>query len=84
MGVILFIIVRGIFPFKEARKEEFFYNMLINKKYEEYWAKVQGESLSASCKDLLQRIFSYDPNERPTLEELSKHPWVTEASGRTD
>jgi serine/threonine protein kinase len=28
-GVILFILIRGIFPFKEARKEEFFYNLLI-------------------------------------------------------
>jgi serine/threonine protein kinase len=41
-GVILFILIRGIFPFKEARKEEFFYNMLINGKYKEYWEKVQG------------------------------------------
>jgi serine/threonine protein kinase len=28
-GVILFILIRGIFPFKEARKEEFFFNLLI-------------------------------------------------------
>jgi len=28
-GVILFILIRGIFPFKEARKEEFFYNLLV-------------------------------------------------------
>jgi serine/threonine protein kinase len=28
-GVILFIIVQGIFPFKEARAEEFFYNLLM-------------------------------------------------------
>lgn len=27
-GVILFIIVHGIFPFKEARTEEYFYNLL--------------------------------------------------------
>jgi serine/threonine protein kinase len=27
-GVILFIIVHGIFPFKEARMEEYFYNLL--------------------------------------------------------
>lgn len=32
-GVILFILIRGIFPFKEARKEEFFYNMLVQEKY---------------------------------------------------
>jgi serine/threonine protein kinase len=41
-GVILFILIRGIFPFKEARKEEFFYNLLIQEKYSEYWDKVQG------------------------------------------
>ena len=29
IGVILFIIVQGIFPFKEARKEEYFYNLLL-------------------------------------------------------
>jgi serine/threonine protein kinase len=28
-GVILFILVHGIFPFKEARTEEYFYNLLI-------------------------------------------------------
>lgn len=30
IGVILFIIVQGIFPFKEARKEEYFYSLLLN------------------------------------------------------
>ena len=29
IGVILFIIVQGIFPFKEAQKEEYFYNLLL-------------------------------------------------------
>lgn len=28
LGVILFILVQGIFPFKEARKEEYFYALL--------------------------------------------------------
>jgi len=28
-GVILFIIVLGIFPFKEAKKSEYFYNLLL-------------------------------------------------------
>jgi len=32
-AVDLFILVRGIFPFKEARKEEFFYNFLCQKNY---------------------------------------------------
>jgi len=29
-GVVLFIIVRGIFPFKEARKDEYFFNLIMN------------------------------------------------------
>jgi serine/threonine protein kinase len=27
VGVILFIVVQGIFPFKEAKKEEYFYKI---------------------------------------------------------
>ena len=35
-GVILFIIVQGIFPFKEAKKDEYFYNLIINGKLDQY------------------------------------------------
>lgn len=76
-GVILFILVRGIFPFKEARKEEFFFNLLSQGKYNEYWEKVQGNYLSESCRDLIQKLFSYNPDERPNLEEIRNHPWMT-------
>ena len=36
IGVILFIIVQGIFPFKEARKEEYFYMARQNKIFKCY------------------------------------------------
>ena len=36
-AVILFIIVQGIFPFKEARKEEYFYNLLLQGKHDTYF-----------------------------------------------
>ena len=42
LGVILFILVQGIFPFKEARKEEYFYKLLIDQRIETYWTKVNG------------------------------------------
>ena len=42
VGVVLFILIRGIFPFKEARKEEFFYNLICQKNYQEYWSKVES------------------------------------------
>mmetsp|Transcript_13573 Transcript_13573/g.23096 ORF Transcript_13573/g.23096 Transcript_13573/m.23096 type:complete len:210 (+) Transcript_13573:414-1043(+) len=75
-GVILFIIVQGIFPFKEAKKDEYFYNLLINGKYEQYWQKVGGQNLSEEFKDLITKIFSYDGSKRPTVEEIKSHPWM--------
>ena len=52
-AVVLFILIRGIFPFKEARKEEYFYSFLAQHKYAEYWQKVESVHLSNDCKDLL-------------------------------
>jgi len=75
-GVILFIIVQGIFPFKEAKKDEYFYNLIINGKLDQYWSKVGGNSLTDEFKDLILKMFSYDASKRPTVEELRNHPWM--------
>lgn len=75
-GVILFIIVQGIFPFKEAKKDEYFYNLILSGKLEHYWKKVGGQNLSEEFKDLILRIFSYDGKKRPTVEEIKNHPWM--------
>lgn len=75
-GVILFIIVQGIFPFKEAKKDEYFYNLLLNNKLDQYWKKVGGNNLSDEFKDLILKMFSYDGNKRPTIAELKEHPWI--------
>merc|ERR1719329_2133577 len=75
-GVILFIIVQGIFPFKEAKKDEYFYNLILQGKLEQYWKKVGGNNLSDEFKDLILKMFSYDGNKRPTIAELKEHPWI--------
>jgi serine/threonine protein kinase len=74
-AVILFIIVHGIFPFKEARKEEYFYNLLMTGQYNLYFEKVNGTHLSAEFKDLITRLFSYDASKRPTSSQLRDHAW---------
>jgi serine/threonine protein kinase len=76
MGVILFIIVQGIFPFKEARKEEYFYNLLLTGQIDTYFTKVNGHGLSAEFKDLILNLFNYDGNHRPTLQEVKQHPYM--------
>ena len=76
IGVILFIIVQGIFPFKEARKEEYFYNLLLQGKIDTYFQKVNGGNLSAEFKDLILKFFAYDGKNRPTIEQIKNHPWM--------
>jgi len=76
-SVILFIIVQGIFPFKEAKKDEYFYKLIIEGDMDTYWKKTGGEGLSAEFKDLIIKMFSYKGEERPTLADIKSHPWMT-------
>jgi len=76
IGVIIFIIVQGIFPFKEARKEEYFYNLLLTGQIETYFEKVNGTGLSADFKDMILKLFSYNGSDRYTVDQLKAHPWL--------
>jgi len=76
IGVILFIIVQGIFPFKEARKEEYFYNLIMQGQNDTYFQKVNGTDLSDDFKDLILRFFAFDGNTRITLDQIRAHPWM--------
>lgn len=77
-GVVLFIIVRGIFPFKEARKDEYFFNLLATGQHQKYFTKIKGDNLSDEFKDLIVRMLAYEGSSRPTLQEIKKHPWFTQ------
>ena len=69
-GVILFIIVLGKYPFYEAKKDEYFYNLILQGKMVSYWEKTGGTGLSAEFKDLIIKLLSYDGKKRPTIEEV--------------
>lgn len=75
-GVILFIIVQGIFPFKEAKKDEYFYSLLLKGDFDTYWKKTGGQSLTPEFKDLILKLFSYDGKQRPSVAEIRAHPWM--------
>lgn len=52
-GVILFTLVRGIFPFMGSTAEDQFYQHLLSKDYASYWEAVEGEDASKEFKDLM-------------------------------
>jgi serine/threonine protein kinase len=38
---------------------------------------VNGQELSQDFKDLIVRLFSYNPALRPTIDEIRAHPWLS-------
>merc|ERR1711998_124017 len=73
MGVILFIIVQGTFPFQEAKKSDYYFDLLIKGETEKYFQRTGAEKLSDEFKDLMVRILSHDGSKRPTLKEIEEH-----------
>jgi len=76
-AVILFIIVQGIFPFKEARTDEYFYSLILKGDLDTYWKKTGGQALSEEFKDLIIKMFAYKGGDRLSTQEIRNHPWMS-------
>lgn len=88
LGVILFILVMGHFPFPEATKTDQFYRLLAQKDYSKYWSTLEkgygnDKKISDSFKDLFQRMCTQDPKQRITLEEIKHHRWLAGTMNKT-
>merc|ERR1711959_163605 len=71
IGVILYIMVGGAFPFVEATMSCDLYASLTQGNFK--WP----EHFTPDLVDLLKRIFTIDPKARITLPEIHRHPWVS-------
>jgi len=45
--------------------------------FDTYWKKTGGQNLSAEFKDLILKMFSYDGANRPDVNAIKNHPWLT-------
>jgi len=71
IGVILYIMVGGAFPFVEATMSCDLYVSLTQGNFA--WPK----HFTPELVDLCERMFTIDPKARITLPEIQSHPWVT-------
>ncbi|CDW89341.1 protein kinase domain containing protein [Stylonychia lemnae] len=83
LGIILFIMVTGLPPFKVADDSDFFYRQIIHGKMAEYWdyfksqVKLNGGSeFSENFMDLIQRMLEFIPDQRIKLDQIFEHNWV--------
>jgi len=73
LGVLLFTILSGQFPYRGATDEEL-YDKICNPNYN--IPSVVETTLSPQAKDLLALLFSIKAEDRPTAKELLEHPWL--------
>jgi MAP/microtubule affinity-regulating kinase len=70
MGVVLFVLVCGYLPFDGHNFVELFNKIL----------KVQytiPSHVSPDCADLIKKMLVVDPEQRATIEQIRKHPWLS-------
>jgi len=69
--------VRCLFPFCQAKKSDFWYNLVHKDDKESYFANVDNKNtLSEDIKDLIWWMLAEDGSKRPTIEMVKNHPWV--------
>ena len=76
LGVMLFVITVGRFPFKTSGFSDKKYRLILSKRYEHYWKNFDKFNLSKEFKDLINHLICYDPCQRYSIDEIFEHPWI--------
>jgi len=77
-GVILYIMVGGAFPFVEATVACELFQSLKDGKF------AFPKQFSSELVDLLLRMFTIDPKDRATVDEVKQHMWLNPTDGLLD
>mmetsp|Transcript_14339 Transcript_14339/g.18192 ORF Transcript_14339/g.18192 Transcript_14339/m.18192 type:complete len:272 (-) Transcript_14339:52-867(-) len=70
LGVLIHIIVTGNYPFAGTTEAEIQFEARIGRVY-----LSDLELCSSACQDLVTKMLSLDPTQRPSISEVLQHPW---------
>ena len=89
LGAILFVLMTKNFGFVEARVnnlsanvKNLLYKLIKTKQYDRYWELMDKyfkiKNLSPKFKNLYLKMVAYNPDERPTIEEIRKDEFLAD------
>jgi serine/threonine-protein kinase HSL1 (negative regulator of Swe1 kinase) len=81
-GVVLFCLLAKNYPFSQASKQDFRYNLFATHNYGRYWAEVlqttkYPANFTPEVCELLTAMMQYEPEARITIPEILSHAWLT-------
>ena len=83
LGVILFTLVFCSFGFGTATYFNKFYKLIMKNKFEQYWEEIGNNlghekinNISPELKRLYFKMVNFDPNKRPSIEEILNDEWM--------
>jgi serine/threonine protein kinase len=78
MGVCLFTMLTSSHPFNLAGGDDWWFRAVQAGRHDRFWAAHLRTSpaISEDAQDLLNRIFAVDPAQRPSADDLLRHPWM--------
>lgn len=76
-GVVLFVLLIGLAPFKWAHNSDVRYAQIMRGQLKDLiGVQSPGTMISDAACDLLQNMMWSDPQQRLTLAQILQHPWV--------
>lgn len=76
LGVLLFVITIGEFPFEMTTFSDQRYRHIIKKDYDRFWEYINQVETSDEFKDLINNLINITPSQRLEISQILEHPWV--------
>ena len=78
LGVVLFVLIMGIFPFKNAMINDNYYKLIIKNDWKSFWKKINknNKKISDEFRDLFQKMVCFEPKKRIKINEIKEHFWL--------
>ncbi|KAM3136274.1 hypothetical protein pb186bvf_011573 [Paramecium bursaria] len=75
LGVILFQLCSGTSPFGQASQTDKAYNLIYKNQCKMFWSAHKLD-FSEDLKHLIEKLLSFNPNQRLSIDEILMHPWM--------
>ena len=100
LGVVLFVLVMGFYPFDKRNITDSRYKFISKKDFQGFWKKCEQKKalsnnnsnnnnnnifgVSQEFKDLFEKMVCPKPDDRISLSQIKKHPWLLELTNSYD